>query len=85
MSLLLNSVIPLSLVVRVLLALLPLPGVPPGITHAPVGATVRELSTLRSLMMTLQVLMIHPMQPGVTLRFALTPELTASLRKVLRT
>ena len=41
---------------------------------APYGAAVRELSALLlSLIMTLQVLILHPVRPGVTPRFTLTP------------
>ena len=40
----------------------------------PYGAAVRELSALLlSLIMTLQVLILHPVRPGVTPRFTLTP------------
>ena len=41
---------------------------------APYGAAVRELSALLlSLIMTLQVLILHPVRPGVAPRFTLTP------------
>ena len=85
MNLLLYSVIQLSLVVRVLHALLPLQGVPPGVARATVDTTVRELSTLRSPMMTLQVRLLHTVRPRVAPRSALTPLLLADLVWELRT
>ena len=79
MSLLPCFAIPGLPLVHMALALLPLLWILLGITHVLVDVTVRELSTLRSPMMTLQVRLLHAMRPGVAPRSALTPLLLAGL------